>query len=70
MLFKDSPETAEEDKGQVAGCVVEVWGGLTHAPSFVPVRRRRVGAVGALVQSMHGMLSREPGTREHETVPQ
>lgn len=35
VLFKDSPETAtEEDKGQVAGCVVEVWGGLTHAPSF------------------------------------
>lgn len=35
VLFRDSPETAaEEDKGQVAGCVVKVWGGLTHAPSF------------------------------------
>lgn len=36
VLFKDAPETAaeEEDKGQVAGCVVEVWGGLTHAPSL------------------------------------
>lgn len=36
VLFKDAPETAteEEDKGQVAGCVVEVWGGLTHVPSL------------------------------------
>lgn len=32
VLFKDSPETAEEDKGRTgwAGCVVRLWGGLTH----------------------------------------